>query len=200
MASQTTPPTPDSPAHPEQPPFSRRHFLGTASVLAAGVIATGAAYRAQAATGTPRAEPVELSRAHWIWYPEGNPGTGAPTGHRYFRTAFTVAEGEVTDAQLVVTGDDTVDVWLNGKPLVSSPRVARSWRNALYVDLRSAVTTGSNTIALASRNQGGSAGVIGRLRVVTAGGTTDVVTDGSWVAGKSVSSGWEQPGSGVEGW
>lgn len=200
MASQTTPPTPDSPAHPEQSPFSRRHFLGTASALAAGVIATGAAGRAQAATGTPRAEPVELSRAHWIWYPEGNPGTDAPVGHRYFRTSFSVAEGEVTDAQLVVTGDDTVDVWLNGKPLAGSPRVARSWRNALYVDLRSAVTTGSNTIALASRNQGGSAGVIGRLRVVTTGGTTDVVTDGRWVAGKAVSSGWEQPGTGVEGW
>ena len=69
----------------------------------------------------------------------------------------------------VVTGDDTVDVWLNGKPLAGSPRVAGSWRNALYVDLRSALKPGSNTIALASRSKGGHAGVIGRVRVRTAG-------------------------------
>ncbi|MFD9435766.1 family 78 glycoside hydrolase catalytic domain [Streptomyces sp. NPDC060002] len=204
MASQTTPPTPDSPMPHEQPPLSRRNFLGTASALAAGALATGAvgtlAGSAQAATGTPHADPVGLTPAHWIWYPEGDPGTEAPTGHRYFRTTFTVAKGEVTDAQLVVTGDDTVDVWLNGKPLAGSPRAARSWRNALYVDLRSAVTTGANTIALASRNQGGGAGVIGRLRVLTTGGTTEVVTDGRWAAGKAVSAGWEQPGSSVEGW
>ncbi|MEU9387238.1 beta galactosidase jelly roll domain-containing protein, partial [Streptomyces sp. NPDC048279] len=200
MASQTTPPTPGSP----EPPVSRRGFLGTASALAAGALAAGAVGTftagAQAATGAPAAGPAGLSPARWIWYPEGDPRSGAPAGHRYFRTSFTVAEGEVTDAQLVVTGDDSVDVWLNGKPLAASPRAAQSWREALYVDLRSAVTAGTNTIALAGRNEGGSAGVIGRIRVLTSGGTTDVVTDGRWSAGKDVPTGWEQPGFAAEGW
>ncbi|MFG2359296.1 family 78 glycoside hydrolase catalytic domain [Streptomyces sp. NPDC048521] len=204
MARQTTPPTPDSPAPDDRHPLSRRHFLGAGSVLAAGALATGAvgafSGRAQAATGTPHIEPVGLSPAHWIWYPEGNPGRDAPAGHRYFRRRFTVAEGEVTDAQLVVTGDDTIDVWLNGKPLAASPRVAHSWRNALYVDLRPALRPGTNTIALASRNRGGSAGVIGRIRVLTSGGTTDVVTDAGWSAGKAVPEGWEQPAFGDGSW
>ncbi|MFJ9817468.1 family 78 glycoside hydrolase catalytic domain [Streptomyces sp. NPDC101151] len=204
MASQTPPPTPDSPTPHDRSSFSRRHFLNTASALAVGTLAAGTAGalsgRAQAATGTPHAEPVELSPAHWIWYPEGSPGTDAPAGYRYFRTSFTVAEGEVSDAQLVVTGDDTVDVWLNGKPLAGSPRVAHSWRNALYVDLRPALTAGTNTLALATRNQGGPAGVIGRVRVQTAGGTTGVVTDSGWSAGKDAPEGWEQPGFADGSW
>ncbi|MEU0966072.1 family 78 glycoside hydrolase catalytic domain [Streptomyces sp. NPDC005917] len=212
MASQTTPPAPGSPGSPdsgsrtphEESPVSRRGFLGTASALAAGALAAGTvgtfAGHAQAAAATPPAGPVGLSPAHWIWYPEGDPGSDAPAGHRYFRTSFTVAEGEVTDAQLVVTGDDSVDVWLNGKPLAGSPRVAQSWREALYVDLRPAVTAGTNTIALASRNEGGRAGVIGRIRVLTTGGTTDVVTDGRWSAGKDAAAGWVQPGFADDGW
>ncbi|MFB7248428.1 family 78 glycoside hydrolase catalytic domain [Streptomyces populi] len=212
MASQTTPHGPDSPTPhgPDSPTprarsaFSRRGFLGAGSALAVGALAAGAVgalpARARAATDAPRALPVGLSPAHWIWYPEGDPGTDAPVGHRYFRTRFTVAQGEVTDAQLVVTGDDTVDVWLNGTPLAGSPRGADSWRRALYVDLRPAVTTGVNTLALAVRNQGGPAGVIGRVRVLSAGGTTDVVTGGGWSAGKDVPEGWEQPGFGDGGW
>ncbi|MGW5281746.1 family 78 glycoside hydrolase catalytic domain [Streptomyces collinus] len=213
MASSTTPPTPPTPpasaAAPSspgaQPPVTRRHFLGTASALAAGAaLAAGSvaalAGRAQAAARAPHAEPVDLSTAHWIWYPEGDPRTQAPAAHRYFRTRFTVADGAVSDAQLVVTGDDTIDVWLNGTPLAGSPRVADSWRNALYVDLRSALTPGTNTLALACRNQGGPAGVIGRVRVVAAGGTTDVVTGGGWTAGRDVPEGWEQPGFGDSAW
>lgn len=204
MARQNTPPDPDSPAAHDQPPLSRRHFLGTGSALAVGALAMGAvgalADRAQAVPGTPRVKALDLSAAHWIWYPEGNPRADAPAGFRYFRKKFNVPDGEVTEAALVVTGDDTVDVWLNGKPLAGSPRVANSWRSALYVDLRPALTSGANTIALACRNQGGPAGVLGQLRVRTAGGTSDVITDGGWSAGEDAPEGWEQPDFGDGGW
>ncbi|MEV7325691.1 family 78 glycoside hydrolase catalytic domain [Streptomyces sp. NPDC093970] len=204
MDSQPTPPTPGSRTTHEESPVSRRGFLSTASALTAGAVAAGAvgtfAQPALAATGTPAAGPVGLSPARWIWYPEGDPRSGAPAGHRYFRTEFTVAEGAVSDAQLVVTGDDSVDVWLNGTPLAGSPRGAESWRDALYVDLRPALTAGTNTLALACRNEGGPAGVIGRIRVLATGGTTDVVTDGRWSAGKDVPAGWERSGFTGEGW
>ncbi|MBY8844467.1 family 78 glycoside hydrolase catalytic domain [Streptomyces sp. SP2-10] len=205
MAPQTTPPAPGSPTPRSRSAISRRHFLGTGSALTAGALAAGVggalSGRAQAAAGGSfRADPVDLSPARWIWYPEGDPATDAPVGHRYFRRTFTVAAGEVTDAQLVVTGDDTVDVWLNGEFLAGSPRVPHSWRTALYVDLRTAVRPGTNTIALASRNQGGPAGLIARVRVLTSGGTTDAVTDARWSAGKEAPEGWEQPGFADGGW
>ncbi|WP_238007683.1 family 78 glycoside hydrolase catalytic domain [Dactylosporangium sp. AC04546] len=147
------------------------------------------------------ATPVSLTGAHWIWYPEGDPRTSVPADVRYFRKTFTAPAGAVSEAQLVLTGDDTVDVWVNGKPVAGSPRVADSWHNAVYVDLQSSLASGTNTIAVAARNStAGPAGVLGRLRVVAAGGTVDLVTDGGWKAGLNVPSGWEQPGFGDGGW
>ncbi|HEY0453534.1 family 78 glycoside hydrolase catalytic domain [Actinophytocola sp.] len=144
---------------------------------------------------------VGLSGAHWIWYPEGDPRVSVAAGHRYFRQTFTVAAGAVSDAQVVLTGDDTVDVWLNGKPLAASVRGGDSWRQAIFVDLRPALAVGTNTIAVTARNtSAGPAGVLGRVRVVTAGGTTDLVTDGSWKASRTVPEGWEQTGFADGAW
>jgi alpha-L-rhamnosidase len=147
------------------------------------------------------AVPVSLAGAHWVWFPEGNPRVSAPAAYRYFRKQFTVAAGAVADAQLVVTGDDTVDVWLNGKPLAASPRNGDSWRQATFVDLRPALTAGTNTIAVAARNTAaGPAGIVGRGRVVTAGGTTDLITDNGWKSSQNVTEGWERPGFDDRAW
>ncbi len=174
--------------------LKRRRAGATALVLLAALLAAPA-------TPASAATPVSLTGARWIWYPEGNPASSAPAAFRYFRKNFTVAAGAVTEAQLVVTGDDSVDVWLNGKPVAASPRVADSWHNAVYVDLQSALVSGTNTLAIAARNTtAGPAGMIGKVHVVTAGGTTDVVTDGSWKAFQTVPTGWEQPGFADGGW
>src|SRR4051812_33207105 len=101
---------------------------------------------AHAAAAEP---PVNLAGAHWIWYPEGDPAAGAPAATRYLRRTFTVAAADIPAAQLVVTGDDTIDVWVNGTRLAGSPRAADSWKKALYVDLAGSLRPGSNTVALA---------------------------------------------------
>jgi len=74
------------------------------------------------ATPALAAAPVALDAAHWIWYPEGDPVQSAPAATRYLRRVFTAPAGPYTDAQLVVTGDDTVDVWLNDTYLGGSAR------------------------------------------------------------------------------
>lgn len=153
------------------------------------------------AAAAQAAPPVSLTGAHWVWYPEGSPASSAPAGDRYFRRTFTVPAGPVTEAQLVVTGDDTVDVWLNGTPLASSVRATDSWRKGLYVDLQSAVVSGSNTLALAARNTTvGPAGLIGRIRVVAGGSTVDLTTDTAWKTSPSPTRDWEQPGFNDSGW
>ncbi|WP_394618832.1 family 78 glycoside hydrolase catalytic domain [Lentzea sp. JNUCC 0626] len=147
------------------------------------------------------AAPADLSSAHWIWYPEGSPAVSAPAETRYFRRTFTQPAGQVGDAKLIVTGDDTVDVWLNGEPLAASARATDSWQRAVTVDLRSALVTGANTLAIAVRNSNtGPAGLIARARIVTAGATADLITDGSWKAGRSAAEGWERPGSADAAW
>ncbi|WP_433611083.1 family 78 glycoside hydrolase catalytic domain [Dactylosporangium sp. CA-139114] len=177
------------------PLHKRTRAAATALVSLAALILVAPPSPAAAAT------PVALSGAHWIWYPEGDPHVSVPAATRYFRKTFTVAAGAVSDAQLVVTGDDTVDVWLNGRPLAGSQRVTDSWKSAVYVDLHSALTSGSNTLAIAARNTtAGPAGVLGHVRVVTAGGQADLVTDASWKTAQSAPAGWEQPGFGDGGW
>ncbi|WP_432020946.1 family 78 glycoside hydrolase catalytic domain [Streptomyces sp. 1222.5] len=187
-----------------QPRYSRRRILSTGTGVAAGVLAAGSVLaRPGFAAEAPRAAdagPVDLSSAHWIWYAEGSPRVTAPAAYRYFRKTFSVPGGSVSDAQLVVTGDDTVDVWLNGQHLAASPRTTNSWQKALYVDLRAALTGGNNTITVACRNTGGPAGLLGRVRIATDGGTTDVVTDGSWRSAQSAPMGWEGPAFDDSGW
>ncbi len=134
---------------------------------------------------------VGLGAAHWIWYPEGDPVQTAPAATRYLRRTFTAPAGPWTDAQLVVTGDDTIDVWLNGTYLAGSPRSTDAWQQARYVDLAAALRTGANTLQIAVRNTTtGPAGVLAHLRVAAAGGTTDLVTDNAWQAANAVPETW----------
>ncbi|HEV8567234.1 MAG TPA: rhamnosidase, partial [Actinoplanes sp.] len=166
------------------------------------VLTTLALTPLQAAPAAAAADvaPVDLGGAHWIWYPEGSPAQDAPVATRYLRRTFTVPAGPYTEAQLVVTGDDTVDVWVNGTYLAGSPRVADSWRKASFVDVAAALRPGGNTLAVAVRNTGGPAGVLGRLHVVASGGTVDLVTDGSWRAANSVPENWSDPAYGDTAW
>ncbi|MFI9809140.1 family 78 glycoside hydrolase catalytic domain [Streptomyces sp. NPDC052301] len=183
--------------------LSRRYFLSTGSGVAVGALAAGVLSPHIAAAAAPRAAvtaPVGLTSARWIWHAEGNPRVTAPAAHRYFRKTFSVPAGDASDAQLVITADDTVDIWLNGQHLAASARTTDSWRNALYVDLRSALTTGNNSLAVASRNNGGPAGLIGHARITTDGGTTDLITDGTWRSAQSAPAGWETPGFDDSGW
>ncbi|MFD4636109.1 family 78 glycoside hydrolase catalytic domain [Lentzea sp. NPDC058436] len=147
------------------------------------------------------AAPADLSGARWIWYPEGSPAVSAPAETRYFRRTFTQPAGQVGEARLTVTGDDTVDVWLNGEPLAASARGTDSWQRALTVDLRSALVTGTNTLAIAVRNtSAGPAGLVARARIVTGGAAADLVTDGAWKAGRNAGEGWERPGFADGSW
>ncbi|GHJ47173.1 rhamnosidase [Catellatospora sp. TT07R-123] len=177
----------------------KRHWRWCAAVTAAFVAISTAVVAwtvpAQAAT------PVSVSGAHWIWYPEGSPASSAPAADRYFRKVFTAPSGGISDAQLVITGDDTVDAWLNGIPLAGSPRMTDSWKQALYIDLQAALRPGAaNTLAVVARNTAaGPAGMIGRVHV-TGSTTVDFTTDGSWKASQSPAAGWEQPGFSDSGW
>ncbi|GFJ82983.1 hypothetical protein [Phytohabitans houttuyneae] len=132
-----------------------------------------------------------MANARWIWFPEGDPAASAPAATRYLRRTFTAPAGPYTAAHLVVTGDDTVDVWLNDTWLAVSPRATDSWRQAIRVDLSAALRPGANTLTLAARNTSqGPAGVVGYLDIAAAGGTVALVTDGGWQAANAVPHAW----------
>ncbi|WP_306204996.1 alpha-L-rhamnosidase [Actinoplanes sp. RD1] len=143
------------------------------SGLPAGAPAAAAPAPAPEPPAATSTAPVSLAPAHWI-RAEGTTSTLSRT--------FTAPAGPWTDAQLVVTGDDAVDVRLNDTWLANSPAGAGSWRQARYVDLAAALRPGTNTLTVAVRNDSGPGGLLGRLRVASAAGTVDLVTDKSWQA------------------
>jgi alpha-L-rhamnosidase len=167
---------------------ARSLLAALAALVLIPVHATSAT--AAAPLPTAAAAPVTLTGAHWIWYPEGSPAQDAPAATRYLRKTFTAPAGPYTDAQFVVTGDDTVDVWVNGTFLAGSVRGADSWKKASYIDIAAALKPGANTVAVAARNTSGPAGVLGRVHVASAAGTVDLTTDGSWQAANSVPENW----------
>ncbi|GAA2541706.1 family 78 glycoside hydrolase catalytic domain [Winogradskya consettensis] len=151
-----------------------------ATVLAA-IVATPLPAFASPVSAAPESA---LRTAHWIWFPESSqPGT------RYLQRTFTAPQ-QSTTAELDITGDDTVDVWLNGTWLAGSPRTPSSWKTALHVDLAAALKPGPNTLLVAARNAAGDAGVLGHLRVAGPGSRLDLVTDASWQAANSVPQAW----------
>ncbi|MET0494533.1 MAG: family 78 glycoside hydrolase catalytic domain, partial [Actinoplanes sp.] len=95
---------------------------------------------------------------------------------------------------LVVTGDDTADVWVNGTRVSSSRRVTDSWKRATTVDVTAQLRVGANTVALSATNNAvGPASVIAKL-------SNGTVTDASWKASQSGPGGWEQPGFNDASW
>jgi alpha-L-rhamnosidase len=171
------------------PPPARKKILALAAVAALAL--TGIVQPTRANAAALVTTPVSLAGAHWIWFNEGDPTQSVPAATRYLRRTFTAPAGPYTDAQLVVTGDDTVDVWLNDTYLAGSARAADSWKSARYVDLAAALKSGTNTLTIAARNTtAGPAGVLGRVRVATSGSTVDLVTDSAWQAASSVPQTW----------
>ena len=132
----------------------------------------------------PRAETV--AGARWIWYPEGEPLTEAPKGNRYFRKTLEFANTPKS-ARLIITADNTCEIFLNGHAV----GVTRRWYISPEFDVTQFMTSGKNTFAIRTTNNGGPAGLIARIIVEPQSGeTVTVITDASWKSLDSEASGW----------
>jgi alpha-L-rhamnosidase len=124
--------------------------------------------------GGPVAPPLDLAGSHWIWYPDGDPGTAAPAGSRFFRGSVTVPEGKsVRSARMLLSVDDSFVAYLNGAQVAAS---AGTWQQSVAVGLTGQLRPGPNVVAVAATNVGSSpAGVLAVIEVVCTDGTTVVV-------------------------
>ena len=63
-------------------------------------------------------QPMTLTGAKWVWYPEGNPAWDAPAGSRYFRKTIQIPDGHtVQTARLLATADNDFVVKVNGQEI-----------------------------------------------------------------------------------
>ena len=121
----------------------------------------------------------------WIWFKKTD---GADK--RFFRKTFVV-EGSPSEAKLVGTADDGLEVFVNGKRVLW----ADAWQNGFAVDVRSQLRTGTNVIAISAWNGDESpAGAVAQLSLTTAKGKDSIVTDASWKGSDREAKDWNQPG------
>jgi hypothetical protein len=139
----------------------------------------------------------------WIWFPEGDPTTGAPTERRFFRRTFELPEkGRVKRARLLVSADNRFDAWINGQRIGSG----MDWHSPVKFEVAGWLQPGTNVMAIRAENlappdTGNPAGMIASLEVeFEAGQNFTLLTDGTWRCAKSSSSGWTKLDWDESGW
>ncbi len=118
-------------------------------------------------------------KPHWIWSSKN-----AKDGEKvYFRKTIKI-DGKVSNAKLVVTADNEVTAFLNGK------RVGQSsdWKDPSYTDVTKELVQGDNILSIAATNADGQAAMVAKLTYKNGPATIEVVSDSSWKQGSA--DGW----------
>ncbi len=129
----------------------------------------------------PRVHPI--TRAQWIWFPEGNPAAGAPPGRCGFQRHFELDDAtQIAAAELEMTADNGFQAWINGQLALQGDNFHVAYR----ADVSALLRAGRNTIRVDAVNGGAEdnpAGLIGALEIRGADNRLhEVVTDQSWWA------------------
>lgn len=142
-----------------------------------------------------------LAGLNWVWFPEGNPNVDAPRGTRYFRRTLDLPAGrKVKAAHFRLTADDLFTLYVNGKQVARSEGTD-AWKTIRDVNLAQQLVAGQNTLAIATENVMGAAGLIGVLRVEFEAGEPLVVPiDASWKASQTSTTGWQNAGFDDAAW
>jgi alpha-L-rhamnosidase len=135
------------------------------------------------------APPLPSSGLTWIWYPEGDPLSGAPAGTRYFRKTFNLAAAtDVKSAACSVTADNQFDLYVNGTRLGGGA----DWHQVASFDVRGALSTGNNVVAIQAANVDGPAGVLASCRIELAtGAPISLSSDRTWKAANVAAANWQ---------
>ena len=127
---------------------------------------------------------VGAQTPEWIWFQKTS---AAET--RYFRKAFTV-EGKVVKAELTGTADDSLEVFLNGEPVLENA----TWGAPVKANVAAKIRAGQNLLAIRAHNGDASAaGALAHLVLTTDQGQQTIVTDASWKAAAKEEKDWAKP-------
>ena len=145
--------------------------------------------------------PSILSRAKWIWYPDGQPVLAKPAGSCFFRRVIPVSENtHLFSATYLTAVDNRMTVFVNGRQCAHM----EDYRTALEINLLSFLQPGRNVIAIEAKNDSDTpnpAGLVGVIQMVYSNG--DVVTlptDTEWNASTQVTPDWSASGFDDSSW
>jgi len=128
----------------------------------------------------------------WIWSTQ-NAKDGETV---FFRKAIKLNK-ETKSAKLTMSCDNGFEAFVNGKKVL----VGSDWGNAQKTDVKKHLKPGMNLISVKAYNDGGVAGLVGKLEVVS---ITDrhraYTTDSTWRSSSNGAKGWERLGFDTKGW
>ena len=137
----------------------------------------------------------QLKDCSWIWDPQADPTTAAPVGTCFFRKLFTLpADFKTTHASFLLTADNAIQLYVNGKPLTDPTGGFNDWQKLTDLDIAPHLLPTQNCIAIAVTNQADTpnpAGLIGIITLANADGQTLLIsTDASWKTTQKEQPGW----------
>lgn len=135
----------------------------------------------------------EKMRALRIWHHEMDlTNTVLPLpGKRYFRKEFKLLKGDIKQASVLISADDTYKLFINGKPIGEG----NNWADVGKFDITKLLTKGNNVIAIEGNNLGkidNPASMLFAMKVDYKDGKTfKVFSDKTWVStNKAPESKW----------
>jgi len=143
-----------------------------------------------------------LRGASWIGFPEAE-DSEPPAGKRFYRTTFTLPRDvELEEATLMLTADDSLELWVNGEHRFADDSPTPAWKRPATVRLDRWLRSGENSIAIAVENlTPGATGLIARMVVRPREGEPIVVaTSEGWRCAPEPGDGWQRLDFDDSGW
>jgi len=142
---------------------------------------------------------LALDHCNWVWA-HGATAGDQPAGKVWFRKVIEIpADRSVRQVIFVLTADDTLKLFVNGRQVGAEHR---SWRQLATRDLAASLKPGRNVLAIEANNGGNNpAGLIGRLAVIfTNGETMSVAIDDSWLSSREEVPNWSSADLDTSAW
>lgn len=129
-----------------------------------------------------RAQESDAPTPYWIW--DGDKSIA------HLRYEFEVPAG-LSKAVLIASGDDKVQVFVNGERLFASEK----WSSPKLANITELLARGGRAvIAARAENAGDAAGFMAQLTLESPNGQQVIVSDGEWLAVSSPTEGWMEVG------
>jgi hypothetical protein len=169
------------------PKATRPSLKHLAAVLMLGVVFHSTVVAQPAA----KTNAVAISQTpSWVWLgPEGKGDSIA------MRREFVV-DGTVKQAMIAASADNHCKVFINGTEVLSSDE----WSEFTAADISKQLKPGTNVIAMTASNDGGAAGVLVYVQIVTDTATIELTSDSSWQATTTPKGDWKAAGYDAKEW
>ncbi len=127
--------------------------------------------------------------AKWLWYPDFNDLSKAPSGKRHFRRKFEVSKSEISKAEFFIDVDNAFELFINEQRIGSE----RAWNKIFSYDVTRQIRKGENIIAVSGENVGvNPAGLIALLQIQYADGQVEnIISDEQWLCSKEAPEMWK---------